>query len=646
MFKKTILAFVVLCITASVWAAPNNVFPSPDGKLVVKLQKSPLSWTVEKEGKKLYTLEDISMVVGNKTLAGNAVPKGIKTQMKEETIKPVVPLKFSEVQSKYNEVVLNYGNYNVEIRVFDNAVAYRYVTKLKGDIEVAEDNFTLIPTNEYTVHRQTARSFNTSYEEAYVHSTLDEWRQHERPITTVPCLLSGENDSQLLLGEADVDDYPRIFFIPNEKGITTTFPKAPVNWQPKGDRGEEITEEGTYIAKTNGTRTFPWRYVACTDSKGLVEQTITLQLSRKPVLEETSWIRPGKVSWEWWNGAAPYGDDVHFRAGNNYETYAYFADFASKYGVDYILLDEGWAKTTRDPFEGNDELRLKDLIAYAKSKGVGVVLWLPWLTVEQHFELFKTYAEWGVIGVKIDFMDHADQWMVNYYKRVVQEAAKYNLFVDFHGSFTPAGLEYEYPNLISYEGIRGLEQMGSCRPENTTYLPFMRNAVGAADFTPGGMFNMQPDQYSARRPNSGAMGTRVFQMALYVVLESGLQMLADNPTRYYQADDCTRYIASVPTTWDETRCLAAVAGKYVVVAKRKGQKWFLGAICNGDENPLKLSVKLDFLSTGSHQLKGFQDGENADYQAMHYHKMEKQVDKNTNLEIVMAKNGGFAAVIE
>ena len=234
-----------------------------------------------------------------------------------------------------------------------------------------------------------------------------------------------------------------------------------------------------------------------------------------------------------------------------------------------------------------------------------IVLWVPWLTVYNHFDtIFKTYAEWGIPAMKIDFMDHADQWMVNFYKKVTAEAAKYHIVLDWHGAFTPAGLEYEYPNLLSYEGILGLEQMERCRPENTVWLPFIRNAVGAADFTPGGMYNLQPDRYRAIRPNSGAPGTRAFNMALYVVLESGVQMLCDNPTRYYENEDCARYIASVPTTWDETRALEAKAGEYVIVAKRKGSKWFIGGITNGTERDF--SLKLDFLSPGRHRMTAFQ----------------------------------------
>ena len=231
--------------------------------------------------------------------------------------------------------------------------------------------------------------------------------------------------------------------------------------------------------------------------------------------DDTSWIKPGQFSWEWWNGATPYGPDVDFKAGCNYETYCYFADFAAKYGIEYILLDEGWAKSTTDPFNGNDELRLPELIKYCDAKGMKIVLWLPWLAVYNNFDtIFKTYADWGITAVKIDFMDHADQWMVNFYKRVTAEAAKYHIIIDWHGAFTPAGLEQEYPNLLSYEGVLGLEQMARCTTDNNLFIPFIRNAVGPADFTPGGMYNMQPERYRATRPNSGAMGTRAFQMAL------------------------------------------------------------------------------------------------------------------------------------
>ena len=643
---KRINIYSILFLFSCIAMAGNETrITSPNGQIAVELRTDAdgLSWTVSRGGKAVYSEANVTVNVGGKVL-GNTKVKSIRQRTASETIRPVVPLKFAEISYSYNEATLSFGTCQLLLRVMDNGVAHRFVLNQKGDVEIMNETFAIRPADGFTVHYQTCGSFNTSYEEPYQHKNIDEWQQDGKT-ATIPCLLSGADDTQLLIGESDVDDYPRLFLKAEGGAVTTTFPKAPITWEPRGDRGETITKEADYIAKTSGKRALPWRWVAVTDSKGIIEQTIPAQLSRRSVLEDTSWIQPGKFSWEWWNGATPFGPDVDFKAGCNYETYCYFADFAAKYGIEYVLLDEGWAKSTRDPFNGNDNLRLPELIKYCNAKGVKLVLWLPWLTVEQNFDkLFKTYAEWGIPAVKIDFMDHADQWMVNFYKRVTAEAAKYHIIVDWHGSFTPAGLEQEYPNLVSYEGVLGLEQMGGCRPENTLFIPFIRNAVGPADFTPGGMNNMQPDKYRAGRPNSGAMGTRAFQMALYVVLESGVQMLADNPTRYYQNDDCTRYIASVPTVWDETRCLSAKAGEYLVVAKRKGQKWFVGAITNGTSRDLTLS--LSFLTSGNHKLTAFKDGVNADYQAMHYNKTEQSVTSGTSLNIHLAKNGGWAAVIE
>ena len=623
----------------------ETIVKSPNGQIVVNVNTTNgLSWTVSRSGNVVYTEKDISLNVGGKILGEKAKVKGIKQKQVSQTIHPVIPMKFAEIQDNYTEATLNFGTYHLLLRVMDNAVAHRFVLKQKGDVEIMDEQFSILPAEGFTAHYQPCGSFNTSYEEAYQHKPLSDW-QKDGNIATAPCLLSGPNDTQLLIGESDVDDYPHLFLRVTDGCIRTTFPKSPIKWEPSGDRSEKITQEAEYIAKTNGTRALPWRWVVVTDSKGIIEQTVPVQLARRNILTDTSWIHPGKFAWEWWNGATPFGPDVDFKAGCNYDTYCYYADFAAKYGIEYILLDEGWAKSTRDPFHGNDELRLPELIKYCNAKGVKIVLWLPWLTVEQNFDtIFKTYAEWGIPAMKIDFMDHADQWMVNFYKRVTAEAAKYHIIVDWHGAFSPAGLEQEYPNLLSYEGVRGLEQMGGCLPENTVFIPFIRNAVGPADFTPGGMNNMQPDRYRATRPNSGAMGTRAFQMALYVILESGVQMLADNPTRYYQAEDCTRYIASVPTTWDETRCIAARAGEYLVVAKRKGQKWFIGAITNG--TPRDLSVNLCFLPAGNHNLTAFRDGKNADYQAMHYNKEQHSVNNTSTLNIHLAKNGGWAAVID
>jgi alpha-glucosidase len=290
---------------------------------------------------------------------------------------------------------------------------------------------------------------------------------------------------------------------------------------------------------------------------------------------------------------------------------------------------------------------LKELIRYGKEKKVGIVLWLTWLTVDRNMELFKTFNEWGIAGVKVDFMDRSDQVMVNYYEDVIKEAAKHQLFVDFHGAFKPSGLEYKYPNLISYEGVRGMERMNECTPDNSIYYPFMRNAVGPMDYTPGAMLSMQPEVYISERPNSASIGTRSYQLALYVVFESGIQMLADNPTLYYRNLDCTEFITSVPTTWDETKALSAKAGELAVVAKRKGDKWFIGAITNGKETERNLTINFDFLVKGkTYTMTYFEDGINAGRQAMDYRKKTRQIKKGDTITIKMVRNGGWAAKLE
>lgn len=465
----------------------------------------------------------------------------------------------------------------------------------------------------------------------------------------LPVLIDTRKEYKILISESDLTDYPALFFKSNgDNSMSSIFPKAPLEFGEDGDRSLKIEKEASYIARTNGKRSFPWRYfVISTNDEQLIENTMTYQLAQKNVLKDTSWIKPGLASWEWWNGATPYGADVDFVAGCNLDTYKYFIDFAAHYGIPYIIMDEGWAMSTRDPYTPNPTVDVHELIRYGKEKNVGIVLWLTWLTVEKNFGLFETFEKWGVKGVKIDFMDRSDQWMVNYYERVAKEAAEHHLFVDFHGSFKPAGLEYKYPNVLSYEGVRGMEQMGGCQPDNSVYLPFMRNAVGPMDYTPGAMLSMQPEIYRSERPNSASIGTRAYQMGLFIIFESGIQMMADNPTLYYRNDECTRFITQVPQTWDETIALKAKVGEYAIVAKRKGDKWYIGGMTNNREQQRDFELNLNFLKEGqTYRMTSFEDGINANRQAMDYRMKERTLRKGDKLTISLARNGGFAAVIE
>lgn len=627
----------------------NFEVKSPNGDLKVTINLADkIYYSISAGNEELTSKNHLGLFLKKESLGLNPKLLNSKTTKINQVIKPTVPLKFSTVDNIYNNLILNFkGGYAVEFRAFDDGIAYRFSTAKKGDIEVLNEDFSVSFPDNYLLHLQQARSFKTAYEEEYSHLDKKDWDSSDK-MSTLPILVDSKKQYKILISESDLIDYPAMFLKGTKSGVESTFPKVPLDFAPDGDRSLKILKEADYIAKTAGTRTFPWRYFVITkEDKQLIENTMTLKLAPKNEIHDPSWIKPGQASWEWWNGATPYGPDVNFVSGYNLNTYKYFIDFASKFGIKYIIMDEGWANSTTDPYSPNSNVDVHELIRYGKEKNIGIILWLTWLTVDKNMELFKTFKEWGVAGVKIDFMDRSDQVMVNYYEKVAKEAAKHQIIVDFHGAFKPAGLEYKYPNLISYEGVRGMEQMGGCKPDNSLYFPFMRNAVGPMDYTPGAMISMQPEAYRSERPNSASIGTRAYQLALFVVFESGLQMLADNPTNYYREKECTEFITSIPTTWDETVALEAQAGEYAIVAKRKGSKWFIGGITNNAEKERTFKIDLKFLKAGkTYKVTSFEDGINAGYQAMDYRKKSFNTTSNDLIEVKMVKNGGWAAVLE
>ena len=649
--KKLTFILLFFLVASFVYAQKSYKLSSPNGDISLSVTVSDkIYYDIACQNETLLEQGVLKMQIGKQILGENPKVTGKSTKSVSETIRPVVPFKFSSISNDYNQLLLKFsGNYQVEFRAFDDGVAYRFIVNKKGEVEVMNELFQVNFPEDYTMHLQQAGRFKTAYEEPYKHMKLSEWKE-TKGYTLLPVLIEAKNNHKILISESALTDYPAMFLTnaAGNQGISSVFPKTPVEFGEDGDRSVKLVKEADYIAKTNGKRSFPWRYFVITQEDGdLLENNMTARLAENSQIADPSWIKPGVTTWEWWNGAIPYGPEVNFVAGCNTETYKYFIDFASKFGVEYVLLDEGWAKSTRDPYTPNKDLNLKEVIEYGKEKNVGVILWLTWLVVENNFDLFEKFAEWGVEGVKIDFMDRSDQWMVNFYERVAAEAAKHKLFVDFHGSFKPAGLEYKYPNVLSYEGVRGMEQMGNCRPDNSIYHPFMRNAVGPMDYTPGAMLSYQPETLRAGRPNSGSVGTRAYQMALFVLFETGLQMMADNPVLYYQHPDCSLFMANIPVQTDETISLAAELGEYVIVAKRKGDKWYIGGMTNNDENERVFDLSLDFLPDGKlFQMTSFEDGVNANRQAMHYVKNVKIVKKGETIRVKMARNGGFAAVLE
>lgn len=642
----TLLAAMLIACSASYAKPDHYTLLSPDESLRVEIQ---LNHTITYS---LYSsdhllLKDCSLSLQLADIRLGLMPKVRKAERGsiDEIINRIVHTKNSTTRNHCNTLTLTFdGGYGVEFRAYDEGVAYRLLLNQKQDVvDILGEECTINFADDFKAHMSTTWKFRTGCEEPYKHTTTKNYGYRDE-MAYMPLLLEAPTGEKILFSDANVIDYPRIFLrSTGENGMTSLFPKFPTKLEEEWDRSLKILEEADYIARTSGKRALPWRmFVVAKDDTALLEQELLFCLSDANELEDSSWIRPGKVAWDWWNQWQVYG--VDFRAGRNTDTYKYFIDFAAKYGIEYIILDEGWSRTTRDPFHFNPEVNVPELIEYGKSKGVGIILWLVWLTVENNFTLFETFAEWGVAGVKVDFMDRSDQWMVNYYERVAKEAAKHKLLVDFHGSFPPTGLERRYPNVISYEGVLGLEQNERCKPENSIYLPFIRNAVGGMDFTPGAMLSVQPHDNRSTFSVAMASSTRAYQMALYVVFESGIQMLADSPTRYLNEPECTEYIASVPVLWDESVVLDAKVGEYVVIARRSGDKWFVGAITN--QFGREIDIDLSFLGEGKYTLTSFEDGINADRVAIDYKKRTTEVDSQSKIHIKMVNNGGWCGVIE
>lgn len=641
-----IILIALLCLCGKEISAREIKVQSPDGKLKVNIElKDKIYYSIYSGKDLLLDNCSLSMTLNDEVLGEQPKLQAMKRGKIDESIKREIPLKNAIVENHCNTLYLKMrGNYAIEFRVFNKGLAYRFITNKKGEIEIMGENFAIHFPADYLAHLSQPDGFKTSYEYPYTHVRTKDYKHTDR-MSYLPVLLETDKQYKILISEADLQDYPCMFLqSTGNNGMQSLFPKCPLEFGEDGDRSLKILKEANYIAKTSGKRNFPWRFFVISDNdKDIVANEMVYILSSPCELEDYSWIKPGQVSWEWWHDARLYG--VDFRSGYNMDSYKYYIDFASTFGIPYIIMDEGWAKSTRDPFTPNPTIDLQELIKYGRERNVKIVLWLTWLTVENHFDLFKTFADWGIAGVKIDFMDRSDQWMVNYYERVAKEAAKHKLFVDFHGSFKPAGLERRYPNVLSYEGVLGMEQGGNCKPENSIYLPFMRNAVGPMDFTPGSMFSAQPEDNRSTRANAMGSGTRTYQMALFIVFESGLQMLADNPVYYYRERPCTEFIANVPVVWDETRVLDAKVGEYVVIARRNKDKWFIGAITN--DTGRTIEVNLDFLPENKKlHLTYFEDGINADRQAMDYKKKATEVTNSTKLTMKLVRNGGWAGRIE
>ena len=459
---------------------------------------------------------------------------------------------------------------------------------------------------------------------------------------------------RLIVTEANLQDYAGLFVVGDstagaEGVLRGAFAKAPLAEAVQGDDERNFfpAERADYIARTAGARPFPWRVVIVAESDAdLLENQLVYQLAPELQLEETDWIAPGKVAWDWYNANVLYG--VDFEAGLNTQTYKYYIDFAAQYGLEYVILDEGWYELG-DLLTVNEAIDMEELVRYAEEKEVGLILWMVWKTLDRQMEeALDQFADWGVRGIKVDFMQRDDQDVVGFYWRTAREAAERELLVDFHGNYKPTGLRRAYPNVITREGVNGLEQnkwSALLTPEHNVTIPFTRMVAGPIDYTPGAMVNAQPANFAARFERPMSLGTRAHQLAMYVVFESPLQMLADSPSHYLRDPDVMDFLGPVPTVWDETRPLQAKIGDYVAVARRHGDTWYLGAMSDGEARTLE--VDLSFLEEGpGYQMTAWADGPNAARYAEDYQVQTHTVAAGESLTIEMAPGGGFAARIE
>ncbi|MDR1762964.1 MAG: glycoside hydrolase family 97 protein [Dysgonamonadaceae bacterium] len=657
-----ILFAIAIAYSSGIYAEKSFVLPSPDGKLTVSVAVDKnITYSVKHEGVVLLEASPVSMTLANGVSFGkNPHLKSSLIRETNETIQAAV-YKKNTISNHYNELTLAFKEgFQLLFRAYDDGLSWRFVSTLKTPFEVADeeasfnfpaDNKAYIPyvnASNKTLEQQ----FSNSFENTYAHiplSTFDEKR-----LAFAPVLVEGEGGRKICITEADLLHYPGMFLYKGDaanslKGVFAPYPKDIVQGGHNMLQGLVKSRE-SYIAKANGKTNFPWRVIiVATEDKDLTNSDMVYRLaSPNPEKADFSWIKPGKVAWDWWNDWNIY--NVDFKSGVNNDTYKYYIDFASKEGIEYVILDEGWAVNLKaDLFQIVPEINLQELVDYAKSKNVSLILWAGYWAINRDIEgVCRHYSEMGIKGFKVDFMDRDDQPIVEFYAEVARIAAKYHLLVDFHGAYKPTGLQRTYPNVINFEGVYGLEQMKwDAKADQVTYdvtIPFIRMAAGPFDYTQGAMKNATKGNYRAVYNEPMSQGTRCRQLAEYVIFESPLNMLCDNPSNYMAEPECTRFIAEIPTVWDETVALNGKVGEYVTIARRKGDTWYAGSLTNW--TPRSLELDLSFLGKGDFEAVIFRDGANADRAARDYHVENITIPSDRKLKIEMASGGGWVIKIK
>ena len=663
MKKIGLAVFMAIAISTFVSAQKVYILTSPDGKVKTEISiGETIEYSVFHQSDLLLSKSPVSLRFTDGTSPGiNPILKKATKKSVNDVI-DVIIYKKNKISDNYNELNFSFkGNYNVIFRAYNDGIAYRFSTDMKKPFKVENEqtvfNFPddskiyVAYVNDDNGRKDTfEKQFNNSFENQYQHIPLSAW--NPKRLAFLPLVIEGKNRKKICITESDLLNYPGMYLHGNGSGgMTGVFAPVPREIKTGGHnmlQGLVQTRE-PYIAVCEGKTNFPWRTVIVAENDyELTNNDMVYKLASPSRLTDISWIKPGKVAWDWWNDWNI--KNVDFQTGVNNATYKYYIDFASKYGMEYVILDEGWAVNLKaDLFQVVSEIDLKELISYAKTRNVDLILWAGYNAFIKDMEgICKQYSEMGIKGFKVDFMDRDDQPMVDFYHRAAQMTAKYQLLIDFHGAFKPSGLQRTYPNVINFEGVHGLEQMkwSPTSVDQVTYdvtIPFIRMVAGPMDYTQGAMRNATRDNYRPVNSEPMSQGTRCRQLAEYVIFESPLNMLCDNPSAYMEEKECTDFIAEIPTVWDETVSLNGEIARYVTIARRKGNVWYLGSMTNWDAR--KINLDLSFLGDGDFKAEIFRDGINAHRVASDYRKYTVDVPVDRKMPISMAPGGGFAMKI-
>ena len=644
--KKILLLSAIVVSMGFVSPGRDYKITSPDGKIsvIVNVDKE-ITWSASFDNKEIISSAKVAMSLADgKTLGVNEVVRKSSTGRQNDTIKPVVANKKSMIIDECNILSITFrSGFTLSFKAYNDGIAYRFETSLKDTLiirsEVSELQF---PAGSFAWYPQ-EKSFMSHNENTFLYVSLD--TIVNRHLASLPTLFK-VGDINILITESDIEDYPGMWLRGEGSGrISGIWPAYPEEEKLNYDRNLRVTRTKEYIAKTTGVRTFPWRtFVIASNDGALIESDLVYKLAAPNRLKDTEWIKPGKVAWDWWNANNIYG--VDFRAGINNDTYKYYIDFASKNKLEYVILDEGWYKLG-NVLDVTPGLDVPGLCKYAESRSVDIILWVVWKTFYDRIDqALDQWEQWGIKGIKVDFMQRDDQKMVNFYYEAAQKAAEHHMLIDFHGSYKPDGLGRTWPNALTREGVKGMEHdkwSKDISPVHDVTIPFIRMVAGPMDYTPGAMINMDRTNFQPLFTRPSSQGTRVHQIALYIVYESPLQMLADSPSNYMKEQESTDFIAKVPVVWDDIKVLQAKVGNYLLLARRSGNEWYVGGLTDWAMRDLDLD--LSFLGSGEYKMEIFQDGINADRYASDYKHLNLEVRTDNKMQIHIAPGGGWAARI-